>query len=315
MENVGADNFEVAQKAFGKGSDSIDLFEKPEVNKDALEALRNAVGNSTPRGIDTTPKTIVSKEPVALPTPDYFKDFEETLNKPYEFEQEDATDWKSEAVKRFGSDYADLDSREKVYDQSYLQERERDLLDNSTEYQNALRISDGQIDKGQYLKSLINQEKEKNPLTYTQSVYNEKIAEFFDEETGKLNERGEAIMNNFIQTQKDNVASYRQQAKELASKSLNEQKEYKSVLNQQLDQFKFGGLEIDEDTKRKLKEIISTGKLKDIIEKRNTPQDKAKREILWTLLNTDEAFLKVLSQIDKRGVNYGLNQKARNNFN
>ncbi len=315
MENSGVDIFENFRKELGVQTNTDDVFDKPnEINKDAFEALKSAVGNSTPRGIDTTPKSIVSKEPAAIPTPDYFKDYEETLNKPYEFEPEDTTDWKQEAVKKFGGDYADLDSREKVYDQSYLQERERDLLDNSKEYQSALRIVEGQIDKGQYLKGMIAEEKKKNPLTFTQSVYNEKIAEFFDED-GNLNESGEEIMNNFIQAQKDNVSYYKQQAREVAGKSLNDQKEYKSVLNEQLDQFKFGGLDLDDDTKRKLKEIITTGKLKDIIAKKNTPQDAAKREILWTLLNTDEAFVKVLSQIDKRGIQYGLNQKARNNFN
>ncbi|MGG7664066.1 hypothetical protein [Dyadobacter sp. BHUBP1] len=312
--SLSADIFEKFNKEAGFSSpDESDLFKtEAAIDPKVTDHIKSVLASTAPKGVDTKPPGGAPPSQ-AEALPDYFKPFEDVLSKKFEFAEPDSTDYSSLAVKEFGPNFAHLNSRDAVYDHSFYTLASENFLQENPQYQEALAVADGQFDEGDFLRDVIASQMRKNPFNFTKANYQEKLEEYFEE--GKINDEGKRLVAEIKKEYKSIQAGLEQQARSYAASELAKYKEYRTTFADELKNFSLYGIELSDDIKRHIQEYVTSGKAKEAQTAATSMKDFARREILNALVSSEKAFLEVMRLVDKRGIDYGYNKKARTLLN
>lgn len=311
MENNVIDLSELnAAIGLGDSDDSYGAAISTNVQDKDIKQLKNIIGNTTPSGVNTSR---VTDEVDPNARPDYMKEYEDVLSRKFEKLEDDQTNYTKKAIETFGADYASISNR----DQFEEELKYRDSLQNhinSDPHINILQnIIDGSETERSLIENVMSHKLDKDDPDYEDQL-KRRMDQFFDE-NGAINQRGKAKYAEIIGTYKGALNSKLQDARKLAQDSVVQHREFKSTLANELKSYKPAGVELSEDLASHLNNFITSGKLQAWLDKapENT-QEAARKKIALALVADPQAFANWIDGVDKRGQNYGAQNKARTFF-
>ena len=307
----------VALDAFDKFNSEAGFSQKEEpfiagrsqgFDDDLIKNLENKVGAIIPKGVDTKPAEEGNVDADDLP--EYWQPYKDLISKGFDV-PEDKTNYSQLAVQKFGSEYSHLNSPEAVYDEAFYQEEGGKYLSNNPRFVEAQQVLDkNAVSDADLVRKVLREKMDADPITFSRRMFDERIAELFDEEG--LTEDGKRMANSFrnhYKTEHDRIV---EDAKRHAKDSLNKEKEYRNVLNQTLETFSPMGIELPEDMKAYLKQAVTRNMANPPQPK--TPEERAEYEINKAIVSDKKLLATILRAADKRGFETGKNSKFKSKF-
>lgn len=281
---------------------------EPNIDPNAVNHLKNIVGDGKGAGIDTSSTTTTQAPDAEAELPEYFKPFEEVLKESF-LKPEDDKDFSHEAIAKFGPEFAHLKSRDQIYDQTLYRQNYAQAINKYPDYQEYVDVVAGRTDLGDVLKKVIQANMEAQ-FDYSEEKFAARLEQYFDE-TGALTPAGkratEQIKIKSIQT-KDQIEA---EAKSFATSKAGEYSQYRNVFETKLKTFNPFGIELSDDLRGHIKELIVSGKAQ---QAPKTPEEKAEREMITAIFSNPKSAAAFLQAADKRAFERGKQVGAKSLF-
>lgn len=301
------DKFDL-EMGFSKKDDSFEGVSSG-FDDQIVQELENRVKSTIPKGVDTQRNDADAADPENF-IPEYWKEHEDLITKGFDIE-EDKTNYSQLAMQKFGSEYSHLNSPEQVYDESYRQTEGGKYLDQNPRFREAQKVLQGGVTDADLVRQVLREKMDADPITFSRRMFDERIAELFDEDG--LNEDGKRMANAFKGHYKNEYDKILHEATSHADTALQKEKEYRNVLNESLEKFSLFGVELPEDAKGYLKQLVRKNMVNPSQPK--TPQERAERAINEAIFSDKKLLATVLRAVDKRGVEVGKTQKFKSKYN
>jgi len=305
--SVAVDAFEKfnSEAGFSKQAEPFIAGKSQGFDDDLIKSLENKVNTSVPKGVDTAPVN-EGNDPDDLP--EYWTPYKDLITGGFKVE-EDKTNYSQLAVQKFGENYSHLNSPEAVYDESFRLEKGNEFLRSNPRFAEAQQALDNNsMPDAELIRKVLRERMDSDPITFSRRMYDERIAELFDEEN-KLTEDGKRMANSFRGHYKNEYEKILSDARSHADTSLQAEKQYRNVLHQTLDTFSPMGVEIPEDMKSYLKQVVTRNMANPPQPK--TPEERAEYEIVKAIALDKKLFASLLRGVDKRGFETGKNSKFK----
>lgn len=282
---------------------------QPAVDKSALSHLQTIVdGQTTPARIDTTSTTTAAATGELSGLPDYFKDFDEVSKQNYLNPNDDRTDYSAEALRKFGPEYSHLNTRDQIYDQTLYNKQYKDALASNSEYQTYDDIVQGRADVVSVIGDILADKLRQN-FEFTQEKFEERLSIYVQD--GQLTQEGRSLADKLKRDAVNLKGQIESEAKTKATQKVSEYSQYRTVVDDQIKNFKPFGIDLPEEMRSHIREIITSGKSKQVPQ---TTEEKAQREILEAILSDKKAGFEFIRMIDARGIEHGTQKAAKTNF-
>jgi|GEM_PF-6797884 len=273
-----------------------------------VKELENRVKSTIPKGVDTQRNDADAADPENF-IPEYWKGHEDLITKGFEIE-EDKTNYSQLAMQKFGSEYSHLNSPEQVYDESFRQTEGGNYLSQNPRFREAQKVLQGGVTDADLVRQVLREKMDADPITFSRRMFDERISELFDEDG--LNEDGKRMANAFKGHYKNEYDRILQEATTHADSALQKEKEYRNVLTESLEKFSPFGVELPEDAKNYLKQLVKKNMVNPSQPK--TPEERAERAINEAIFSDKKLLATLLRAVDKRGVEVGKTQKFKSKY-
>lgn len=314
-ETLSADPFGSALDAlgFGKENREDDVFsDKVEIDNKAIDLLNNASQQErklTNTGSDKDDLLNTNKELAELP--DFMKQHEEILNKKFEFEGDDNTDYTSLAIEQFGPSFSYIKGKDAFYDQMIRANTvQQELAANENYHKIVSYLETPDNDEALVKESILS--RMRTHMTYTPKNYEDQLDQVFEE--GKLNAEGVQLAKNLRKELAGSRSKIENAANQAAAKTLVEYKEYKNTFEDRIKNFNPFGFELSDDLRRHLREFVNSGKHNEVDSSKLSVTDRVDREILQALITSPKAAIEFINLVTKKGIDHGAQKVLKKTF-
>jgi len=297
---------------FGGDSQEATTFaENPVFDSKALNVLEKAsqqqvkpivTGNDKPELVDT------KKELSQLP--EFLKPHEEILNKKFEFDGDDDTDYTSLAIEEFGTNFSYIKTRDAFYDQMVMAQTIDQQLSGNESYHKIVEYLETPGNETQLLRDAI-LEGLQTQMTYTPKNYQDQLDQYFEE--GEMNEEGKRKVAQIKKALVATRSRIEAEASTNASRTVANYKEYRNTVEDEIKNFNPFGIELSEDLRRHIGEVVRAGKHNQV-DPKSPAKSRAQREILQALFTSEKAALEFINIIAQKGIEHGSQKILRNKF-
>ena len=302
----------LAQLGFDSSSE-IDTLDRDTSSIDGkgLDLLKNIAGQDkkpTDTSNNSSEKVDTSKDLSVIP--DYMKSHEDMLNRKFDFEPEDTTNYTSKAISELGPNFSHIHSKDGFYDQVMMKEAKQEYLDNNPTYAELIEYTENYLSDDDLVRKALEEEM-RAKRTFTEQGFQDQLDQLFTE--GVLNQSGRRMLSGIQKGLKELRAKIEDQAQQHAFQSLSKFKDYKRIFEDESQKFNPLGFEIPDDLRRHLKEFVLAGKHNTIDEKMTT-NERAQRELLQALVLSPKALIEFVDIISKKGIQFGADQIKKKVF-
>lgn len=293
-------------KQLGLSDDEILMSDKAIISDKELETMQGivAAGNTPP--LNFKKEDDLSGDDA----PDYIKPYKDLLASPFEKPEDPNTDYSERSIKEFGQNFGHLRSRDQFSDELLSRKTYNEFIAQQPSFKQVEDILEGRVDQGQLVRNKIKEIMERN-LTYTDELYDQKVAEVF-EEPGKLNEKGKAIFDQAVAPYKNWMEQTKNEARLQAEKAVSDSRIFNSTISSRVNDYSLFGLTLPPEMAESLVEYVKAGKNDEWLDNPNlNAQEKADREILIAIFSNDKFRAAFFNMISERGEMFGVNKKAK----
>lgn len=288
-------------------SNAPDPFATPaSFDANGVKHLKEIVKDADGKTLNTSSNN--NPAPTAAEYADYMKPLEDILKGEFKTKDDSNRNYSAEAVKQFGNEFAHLNTRDQIYEQSLFNTTYKNLIKSDPNYGEYKAAIEGKVDMVEILKDVIAQ-KLRDDFNYSEETFNSRLEQFYKD--GELTSEGKRFGEQMKSRYANALQQIEQNAKAEANKKVGDYKEYSSTLETEIDSFSPYGVELPDDFRAHIRELIKSGKSKEMPK---TPQERAQREILEAIVSDPLSAAKFIAAIDSRGVTHGRNTAAKTNF-
>lgn len=244
----------------------------------------------------------------ATETAEELKGIESDLNLPYK--TQDDTDYKAKLKEEYGIE-ADVANRTEYEKQAFQIYHRQEYL-SQYDIAGAQAIIDGKIAKDTVLQSVVERDLKASKV-FSNRLYEEQMSELVKE--GQLTPEGEKRYSEIVEEQKSLLDKTLKAADKYAEGKLKEFDTHDAALEAALKVFKPMGIEMSDEWRGHIEDVIRGGQLSDFINNAKTHEEYVEREMWMALAASPKARADLFKSIFEKGIKHGVAQKATRLFN